>query len=142
MLNVRHRCHRIVARTLFAAALTACGEVHAAAGDEQTLTSTYMPEWRDTDSREFASCYEGVLPSRQAFEAAVRRARRHDRPALEHILECSYSRGCDGAASELYGGELQRLLLAWGDIEFSRALRVARSRHRGQFHHRLFGDRA
>src|ERR1043165_9331351 len=106
MQSMRHHCNRLGARIFLAAALTVCAEGCVAAEDDPVLRSSYMPEWSDTDFRELASCYQGVFPSRQAFEAAVLGARRHDRRALEQVLECSYGRGCDGAASELYGGEL------------------------------------
>ena len=92
-----------------------------------------MPQWTADHFDEAEACAVGVLPAGCTYHDAVIAARHHDRNALEQIIECSYSPRCDAAAGELHSGVLQQLLLAWGDIDFSRALSKVKSRHVGHY---------
>jgi hypothetical protein len=97
-----------------------------------------MPEWSATRFDEAAACGDGVLPPGRSYSDAVLAARRRDRAALEQVIACSYSRSCDAAAGELHSGVLQQLLLAWGDIDFSRSLAAVKARHQGKFPEGVF----
>ena len=112
--------------------LTACSSMPTpSASASQCLPSSYMPDWSATRFDEAEATAGGVLS--RPYHDAVAAARHHDREALEEVISCSYSRYCDAAAGELHSGVLQQLLLAWGDIDFSHALAVVKSRHGGHY---------
>jgi len=95
------------------------------------LPAGYMPRWSATRFAEAEMCGDkDALPPGRTYAAAVVAAKRHDRKALEQVIACSYR--ADAAAGELHSGVMQQLLLAWGDIEFSRALGVVIARRHGK----------
>lgn len=112
--------------------LTACSStIKNEASTSQSLPAGYMPAWSATRFDEAEATGSGV--SAGPYRDTVFAARRRDRTALEEVISCSYSRYCDAAAGELHSGVLQQLLLAWGDIDFSRALAAVKARHGGRY---------
>lgn len=126
-----------LARLALLATLTSCGSMGGGdTGYFQTLTSGSMPAWTATRFDEAESTAVGVL--RRPYREAVLAARHRDREALEEVISCSYGRYCDAAAAELHGGVLEQLMLAWGDIDFSRSLASVKARHGGRFPKNVF----
>lgn len=97
------------------------------------LMDGYMPRWSDTKFYEAEACASGVLPKGRSYHDAVADAKRGDRRALEEVISCTYSPLCDAACGELHAGVMERLLLARGDIEFSKAVAAVMARHNGKF---------
>jgi hypothetical protein len=99
---------------------------------QPVLHDEYMPDWTDTKFEEAELCGYQWLPNGRRYRDAVADAKRGDRKALEEVISCGYSPRCDAAATELHGGVIEHLLLAVGDIQFSKALAAEKARHGGK----------